>query len=329
VPTINYVYSGAFQPGVYSPVFDPTGLLAANRVTGEIHSITSESANGFSVIVPLFAPFFSQGLSLLYKPRGSTTTVPLLEGIDYNLAYQFLGATRACSKAIYGGISLLNNQLDGEVTLVYQTLGGNWVLDINAIETLLTNQLHNPRTTSWEQVVNLPTVFPVVDHQWNLQDLVGGSHIVASIEGISAALNSQQQSNPNVEQTLNLHINDTDNPHQVTKEQIGLGNVEDFGVASNAEAADISITDKLMTPASTNAAVTAILNDPASGALDAIKNQMMPTGTDGDHVFYINDKTINNPYTIPIDKNTLSVGPIEIKSGSTVEIQSDSTWVIV
>lgn len=40
-----------------------------------------------------------------------------------------------------------------------------------------------------------------------------------------------------------------DNPHAVTKAQVGLGDVENFGVASNAQALDGAIANKLITPA--------------------------------------------------------------------------------
>jgi len=48
-----------------------------------------------------------------------------------------------------------------------------------------------------------------------------------------------------------------------------------------------------------------------------------------DSVFYENDQTVNNNYTIGTNKNAMSAGPITIDSGATVIIPSGSTWVIV
>jgi hypothetical protein len=48
-----------------------------------------------------------------------------------------------------------------------------------------------------------------------------------------------------------------------------------------------------------------------------------------DSVFYENDQTVNNDYTIGTNKNAMSAGPITIDSGATVTIPSGSTWVIV
>jgi hypothetical protein len=47
----------------------------------------------------------------------------------------------------------------------------------------------------------------------------------------------------------------TDNPHQVTKAQVGLGSVSNYPDASNAEAIAGTATDRFMTPASTAAKV--------------------------------------------------------------------------
>jgi hypothetical protein len=228
MPTINYSYTGSFSPGTYIPQFDPTGLLPANKVSGEQHTLTAENSNDYHVIVPLFGPFFANGLVLQYKQNQLAVPITLLEGIDYNLAYQFIGATRGCSKAVYGGISILNNLLAGIVTLAYQSIGGNWCLNINKVNEVLSNQIQNPRITSWEQIVQLPNVFPVVNHQWNLQDLIGASHVVQSIDALGLNILQSVQNNTSNEQLeliLDTHLLDNSNPHQVTKAQIGLDQV--------------------------------------------------------------------------------------------------------
>ena len=53
------------------------------------------------------------------------------------------------------------------------------------------------------------------------------------------------------------HINNKSNPHNVTKEQIGLGSVSNYGVASQQEAQNGSVDNKYMTPLKTKQAVEA------------------------------------------------------------------------
>lgn len=53
------------------------------------------------------------------------------------------------------------------------------------------------------------------------------------------------------------------------------------------------------------------------------------TGGNGDKVFYENDQTVNNDYTIKDGKNAMSAGTITIASGKTVTVPSGSSWTIV
>jgi hypothetical protein len=53
------------------------------------------------------------------------------------------------------------------------------------------------------------------------------------------------------------------------------------------------------------------------------------TGGGSDNVFYENDQTVNNDYTLTSGKNAMSAGPITIASGITVTVPVDSNWSIV
>jgi hypothetical protein len=53
------------------------------------------------------------------------------------------------------------------------------------------------------------------------------------------------------------------------------------------------------------------------------------TGGGSDSVFYENDQTVNNDYTLTSNKNAMSAGPITIASGITVTVPAGSNWSIV
>ena len=53
------------------------------------------------------------------------------------------------------------------------------------------------------------------------------------------------------------------------------------------------------------------------------------TGAGGDQVFYENDQTIDNSYTIPADQNAMTAGPVTISSGAVVTVSTGATWVVV
>lgn len=52
-------------------------------------------------------------------------------------------------------------------------------------------------------------------------------------------------------------------------------------------------------------------------------------GSGTDRVFYENDKTVNNSYTITTGKNAVTAGPITIGAGATVTVPSGSYWTVV
>jgi hypothetical protein len=53
------------------------------------------------------------------------------------------------------------------------------------------------------------------------------------------------------------------------------------------------------------------------------------TGGGNDAVFYLNDQTVNNDYTIAATQNAMTAGPIAIANGKTVTISSGAVWTIV
>lgn len=221
--------------------FDPTGSLVSNKITGEQHIITPANHKDYNFIVPKLAPFFANSLAITFRDQNNVT-VNLVEGIDWYLSHWFISASRACSAPIYGSISLLNRELSGVITISYQTLGGDWNINESLIAQILADRLHNPRTTSWDSVSEMPYAFPVIDHEWDLVDMVGMSGVVEKLQSISNALLATGEAG------VGNHILDTNNPHNVTAAQVGLGLVSNFGVSTRTEAEEGNVGNKYMTP---------------------------------------------------------------------------------
>jgi hypothetical protein len=176
----------ALIPAVTYP-FDPTGKLLSNKVTGEQQVITAMNYRDYHFIVPKMAPYFADSLKVSYRSLTNETRY-LVEGVDYYATNEFIAASRACATRIFGSISFLNLQLAGVVTLEYQTLGGIWNINDIKLAELLADRLHNPRTTSWDVIVDMPVTFPPIDHQWDLVDLVGAKEVVHSLDRIAVAI---------------------------------------------------------------------------------------------------------------------------------------------
>jgi len=69
---------------------------------------------------------------------------------------------------------------------------------------------------------------------------------------------------------VDAHANLTNNPHSVTKSQVGLGSVSNYGLATQAEAEAGTSSAKYMTPLRTKQAIN---------ALQAVKSVAGKTGT--------------------------------------------------
>jgi hypothetical protein len=199
------------MPAPYA--FDPTGIAPANLVSGETHVLTAMNFQDYHFVVPSYAPFFEEGLVISHRALDNTVRTLDL-GVDYILTHWFIGGSRGCAKPIYGSITFLDLELAGTVTLGYQTLGGDWNIDEPQQAEILADRLHNPRVTAWEVVSGYPTVFPAVDHAWDLQDLVGMSDMLPKLTAIADAIIGR------TETSLASHLAAT-NPHGITPAMIG------------------------------------------------------------------------------------------------------------
>jgi hypothetical protein len=235
--------------------FDPTGLEASNKVI-ETQAIQSRGTFDHYFVIPRVAPFFADGLSLRIYPTGTNPNNPaqgrdLVEGVDYNLGYHFADASHTIGKQVYGAISFYDRALEGQLRMELQTLGGDWVLDDATMSELLLNNIYNPRIATWEQVVELPFQFPVVNHVFDINDFVGMAEVEAKLEDIRDAIIQANSGG------LQDHIADKNNPHEVTKTQVGLGLVDNYPSATSGEAIGGTANNRFMTPLRTKQAIDA------------------------------------------------------------------------
>lgn len=220
--------------------FDPTGVSPINLIDSETQTLISPSWKDFHFIIPKVAPFFGNSIVITHVD----TNRVLLEGVDYLLTHKFLDASRATARTVYGSITFLDNLLTGPVTITYQTVGGDWLISDSKITEILTNIQINPRISTWDSIIDVPYQFPIIDHDWNLSDMVGLSEVIDALGTIQTVIEEK----PNVATLLGMHTSDFGNPHKVTKEQIGLGSLEDMPNATTTDAQVGIRDDRVMTP---------------------------------------------------------------------------------
>lgn len=183
---------------VYQYDYDPTGENPDNLIIDEIQTVSTSrhkiaNKNTDEIIPPLvdkmffvpkFAPFSVKNLVLEFRTHNSPIKRKLELNVDYSLSLRYKGATEALGVPIYGAISLNNLDLDGVITMTYQTLGGPHIVDRDYITTTLIERGWNPRTTSWDYITNIPEFFPPLDHDHNLHAIAGVKELTDALKEI-------------------------------------------------------------------------------------------------------------------------------------------------
>jgi hypothetical protein len=259
-------------PSPSSPVttlpFDPTGTALSNKIVGERQVLTAVTGYAdYSVLIPLAAPYFQESLSMTLYPQGT----PLVEGVDYVPTHYFIEATRSIGQPIYGSVTFYNNSLQGVISFNYQSLGGSWTLTEPQIAQILANITANPRITTWEQITDLPNTFPPINHVWDIDDMVNMDSVVAAINDIVGAIGTAQTS------AINAHIANMNNPHQTTATQVGLGLVQNFGMAQPSDASGGTADNLYMSPATTTIQINALVGNTLQAHLQNTNNPHQTT----------------------------------------------------
>lgn len=228
--------------GLYE--FDPYGNNPNNLITNEQQPLQVPGPHDFYFIIPKAAPFYVA--TMVVK---SSTGQEYVEGVDYLFGHYFIEAVHQTGRAIAGSIRFLRRDITGIVELTYQTVGGQWGYDDNAVLQELSNKLVNPLRRSWDEIDPSPVAFPPVPHDQRVDELIGWQEVVDEVRNIADALQSNSGG------VLDDHIANKENPHVVTQAQVGLGNVDNFDTAGDLEGIAGTRSDLFMTPRATRLAI--------------------------------------------------------------------------
>ena len=223
-----------------------TGLYAedlycsnpSNLIPAEVQTLQTPGQDDYYFIIPHAAPFYIETLELSNHANGNLYA----EGIDYVIGHYFVDAMKSLKRPIAGSIRFLRKNISGQVRIKYHTVGGQWGFNANAILAELSNKQLNPITRSWEQIDGLPARFPSIAHDQPVDHLVGSTHIQEAIDGIATAVAAAAAG------SSQSHIDARNNPHGVTKDQVGLSSVLNLPLASLTEALNTNFASGYSTP---------------------------------------------------------------------------------
>lgn len=292
--------------------FDPEGTLSANRIEGEQHTITPRNGIDFNYIIPRYAPFFQKDFRI-YTLTQQGVKKYLVEGVDFNYGYRFLGAIKNIGMPVYGAIRFVNRQYAGDIYLEYRTLGGEWTLDAADIGRILLEWQLNPVTTTWEQVVNKPLTFPVLDHRHDIETFVSFDKVVEAIRSIGGV--SSEYLDEVVRNALTRAL------QNYSKENIGLGNIQNLPILPANQGSDRT-DNYYMTPKGTIAVIDSYIKSAVAQAttdIIALRNR-----TPSDWNTY-SKQEIDAKVDAKLDKTATAANASKLNNKNDVQLKS---WIL-
>jgi hypothetical protein len=220
---------------------DLTGTNPLNLITGEVHTLQVPGPDDYYFIIPKAAPYFADSLVV----TNHLTGVPYVENEDYLIGHLFIEAMSSIGRPIAGSIRFMKKTIQGQARLQYRTIGGQWGFSDAAILAELSNRQFNPLVRTWAQIDVLPALFPPLEHNQPVDSLVGSAEILKALEDLAAIIEAS------AEGASQSHITNYNNPHRTTKVHVELGNVQNFAMATDAEATAGARSDLYMSPRGT------------------------------------------------------------------------------
>lgn len=249
---------------------DLSGSNPTNLVLQEFHDIGPETGRA---LVPQHGPFFTESLVIVERITGRVLT----PHDDYMVLQPYQEATRRTGKPVSAVIYIHNKTVADEIYIDYQVVGGEFSWSIFAIRQLIEDLDLDNRPVHWGDIIGRPLLFPPTPHLHPLSDTFGWEFIGYQLEEISRAiLNGDVGAHEELMRIINLqfddlrayvdtvkqfaedHTNDFNNPHRVTKAQVGLGVVENLPLATK-EIAETAVSNQhYMTPIRTAEAINVL-----------------------------------------------------------------------
>lgn len=221
-------------------LLDLSGTHPDNLVKDELHFIFANRGRAFSMD---HGPFYVDSVIIKEHLTGRV----LEPEIDYMILQPYQDATMRTGKEVAAIVYIHNKTVMDELRVTYQVVGGEFSWSIWAIKQLIEELDLDNRPVNWLDVVGKPLYFPPTPHLHPLSDTYGWEYIGYMLDQIALAITNgdigareemmrriqieldKLQAQINAANLAHQnHLDDKDNPHQVTHAQVGLGNLKNY-----------------------------------------------------------------------------------------------------
>lgn len=165
----------------YQYPYDPEGVLPENIVTDKPHTVNPVEGSGYALVVPKAAPFFRRDFELYHTISGKKLT----ENVDYIFTHMVMDMSHALGEHVYGSVTIVNHNILNNVHPVYRTIGGPHVLEEDKFAEYAIHILEADGAYPWAKLKDVPTEFPVIDHELPMELTAGYDELIDAVKEVS------------------------------------------------------------------------------------------------------------------------------------------------
>lgn len=277
------------KPLLFKYPLDLTGHASTNLVIDEPHTIGADTGRAF---VTHNGPFYVNSVKVVNAVTGKVLT----PHTQYLIVQPYQEAAIRTGLDVAAVIYVIDKSAGTDLLVTYQCVGGEFSWSVYALQEMLEALNLDDRPVAWGDIIGKPAAYPPTPHFHDLGDTYGWEYVTAQLEGIRNAIligdaashdelraqlvyliDQLKGQTDQIRQDLQAHIEDMGNPHQTTKAQVQLGNVDNFKTATGPETAAALANNLFVTPVGLKAALDALVFPVINAHIQNIDNPHQTT----------------------------------------------------
>ena len=213
---------------------DLTGASRDNLVLNELHTLKPTRVRAVAL---QNGAFYTASVVI----RDVATARVLVAGQDYEFDNLYQMASEHAKAEVAAIIVITNTEVSNTISVDYQCIGGLYGYSTTAIMQQIEDLQLDNRKVEWGNIYNKPAVYPPAKHLHDIGDVYGFEYLVQAIQQLRHAImvgdegaheniyryiektiGSTSDRVRELENALKRHIEDKNNPHEVTAGKIGV-----------------------------------------------------------------------------------------------------------
>lgn len=129
-------------------------------------------------IFPRYGAFYNDSIVIKHNGRN------LILNQDYRYAFFWQSATNNIGKAISSAVNIFNPDIEGDIEITYQVVGGEYQDNESGINKVIDNLPFDERNVYWDEIIDKPTAYYPERHLHCVNDVFGLTVVADALENI-------------------------------------------------------------------------------------------------------------------------------------------------